>query len=103
MNYPANIIHKAYHSLVDKISDILEAKDFKRLRRACYQEIQAPTSTLPKSLADELKPTNSLDDMVDVLALSPYWKWSDTRLLQALISASRSPEAEALLEQFKKT
>ena len=39
--------------------------------------------------------------MLDVLALSPYWNWFDTRLLQALVSASGSPEAEAMLEQFK--
>ena len=76
-------------------------KDFKKLRRACYQEISAPTSTLPKSLLHELKPTKSLDDMLDVLALSPYSNWVDTRLLQALVSASGSSEAEAMLEQFK--
>ena len=33
--------------------------------------------------------------------MSPYWNWFDTRLLQALVSASGSSEAEALLKQFK--
>ena len=99
--YPAYEIHKAYHRLTGEISDILATKDFKKLRRACYQEISAPTSTLPKSLVEELKPTKSLDDMLDVLALSPYWNWFDTRLLQALASASGSREAEGMLEQFK--
>ena len=79
----------------------MATKDFKKLRRACYQEISAPTSTLPKGLVHELKPTKSVDDMLDVLALSPYWNWFDTRLLEALVSASGSPEAEAMLEQFK--
>ena len=79
----------------------MATKNFKKLRRACYQEISAPTSTLPKSLVQELKPTKSVDDMLDVLALSPYWNWFDTRLLQAVVSASGSPEAEAMLEQFK--
>ena len=101
VKYPVNEIHKAYHKLTGEISDILAAKNFKKLRRACYQEISAPTSTLPKSLVEELKPTKSLDDMLDVLALSPYWNWFDTRLLEALVSASGSPEAEAMLEQFK--
>ena len=41
--------------------------------------------------------------MLDVLAPSPYWNWFDTRLLQALVSASRSPEAEQWLESFKAT
>ena len=71
------------------------------MRRACYEEIRAIDSTLPDSLIQDLKPTKSLNDMLDVLALSPYWNWFDTRLLEALVSASRSPEAEELLEQFK--
>ena len=96
-----NEIHKAYHRLTGEITDILATKNFKKLRRACYQEISAPTSTLPEDLIDELKPTKSVDDMLDVLALSPYWNWFDTRLLEALVSASGSREAEAMLEQFK--
>ena len=96
-----NEIHKAYHRLTGEITDILATKNFKKLRRACYQEISAPTSTLPEDLVDELKPTKSVDDMLDVLALSPYWNWFDTRLLEALVSASGSSEAEAMLEQFK--
>ena len=40
--------------------------------------------------------------MLDVLAVSPYWNWFDTRLLQALVSASGSAEAEALLQNFKR-
>ena len=71
------------------------------MRRALYAEIHSVDSTLPESLANKLQVTKSLDDTLDVLALSPYWNWFDTRLLQALVSASGSAEAEALLEQFK--
>ena len=99
--YPVSEIHKAYHKLTGDITDILETKNFKKLRRACFQEISLPTSTLPKSLIEDIRPTNTLDDMLDVLALSPYWNWFDTRLLQAVVSASGSPEAEMMLEQFK--
>ena len=95
-----NEIQAAYQILTGKISDILAGINFKKLRRACFQEIRAPTSTLPESLVQELKATESLDDMLDVLALSPYWNWFDTRLLQALVSASGSPEAEKLLKNF---
>ena len=101
VKFSTSEIHTAFQTLTGRITDILATKDFKKLRRACYQEIRAPTSTLPESLVEKLKPTKSLDDMLDVLALSPYWNWFDTRLLQAPASASGSPEAEAMLEQFK--
>ena len=96
-----NEIHKAYHKLTGEITDILATKNFKKLRRACLNEISLPTSTLPKSLQQDIRPTNTLDDMLDVLALSPYWNWFDTRLLQALVSVSGSPEAEMMVKRFK--
>ena len=98
-------INAAYNKMTSNIAVILENKsvNFKVLRRACIQEIHALGSTLPKSLVDKIKPTISLDEMLDVLAQSPYWNWFDTRLLQALVSASGSPEAEEWLESFKAT
>ena len=98
-------ISAAYNKMTSHIVAILETTNinFKRLRRACIQEIHTLGSTLPKSLVHKIQPTKSLDDMLDVLALSPYWNWFDTRLLQALVSASGSPEAEEWLETFKAT
>ena len=89
-------INAAYNKMTSNIAVILETKsvNFKVLRRACIQEIHSLGNTLPKSLVDKIKPTTSLDEMLDVLAQSPYWNWFDTRLLQALVSASGSPEAE---------
>ena len=91
--------------MTSNIAVILETKNikFNNLRRACIQEIHALGSTLPKSLVHKIQPTRSLDELLDVLVPSPYWNWFDTRLLQALVSASGSLEAEEWLEIFKKT
>ena len=91
----------AFQRLIAKITDLLPAKDFRKLRRACYQEIQAPDSTIPESLMESLHPTESLDDMLDVLAKSSYWNCHDLRLLQAIVIASGSEDAEKLLNDFK--
>ena len=98
-------INAAYNKMTSTIAVILETKNvkFNNLRRACIQEIHALGSTLPKSLVHKIQPTKSLDELLDVLARSPYWNWFDTRLLQALVSASGSLEAEEWLENFKKT
>ena len=60
-------------------------------------------SNLPQSLVPKIQKTVTLDEMLDVFSGSPYWNWFDTRLLQALVSASGSPEAEEWLEIFKLT
>ena len=89
--------------MVSSIESILENQNFARLHRACIREINSLGSTLPNSLVPTIWSTTSLDDMLDVLSQSPYWNWFDTRLLNALVAVSESPEAEELLESFKAT
>ena len=89
--------------MTSEIESILELRKFSKLRRACVQRINSLGSNLPRSLVPKIQNTATFDDMLDVLAQSPYWNWFDTRLLQALVSASGSPEAEQRLESFKAT
>ena len=89
--------------MTSKIERILETQKFPTLRRACVQRISSLGSNLPRSLVPKIQHTTTLDEMLDVLAPSPYWNWFDTRLLQALVSASGSPEAEEWLKVFKAT
>ena len=96
-------VESAFTRMTSQIETILELQKFPKLRRACIQRISSLGSNLPHSLIPKLQHTTTLDDMLDVLAPSPYWNWFDTRLLQALVSASGSPEAEEWLESFKAT
>ena len=89
--------------MTSEIESILELQRFPKLRRACVQRISSLESNLLCSLIPKIQHTATLDDMLDILAPSPYWNWFDTRLLQALVSASGSPEAEEWLENFTKT
>ena len=88
--------------MASEIENILEAQKFSKLRRACVQRVNSLGSNLPQSLVAKIKSTATLDDLLDLFSESPYWNWFDTRLLQALVSASGSPEAEEWLESFKK-
>ncbi|XP_065903145.1 uncharacterized protein [Dysidea avara] len=102
--FPINwSISRAYGKLTSNVGILLESKRFEQLRRACVQEVNSLGSTLPKSLVPKIQQTKSLNDMLDVLAQSPYWNWFDIRLLQALVTASGSAEAEEWLESFKAT
>ena len=96
-------VESAFVRMTSEIESILELQKFPKLRRACIQRINSLGSNLPHSLVPKIQNTTTFDDMLDVLAQSPYWNWFDTRLLQALVSASGSPEAEKWLESFKAT
>ena len=96
-------IESAFTRMTSKIESILELQKFPKLRRACVQRISSLGSNLPRSLVPKIQHTTTLDDMLDLLAPSPYWNFFDTRLLETLVSASGSPEAEEWLESFKAT
>ena len=96
-------VESAFTRMTSEIESILELQKFPNLRRACVQRINSLGSNLPHSLVAKIRHTATLDDMLDVFSESPYWNWFDTRLLQALVSASGSPEAEQWLESFKAT
>ena len=96
-------IESAFTRMTSKIESILELQKFPKLRRACVQRISSLGSNLPRSLVPKIQHTTTLDDMLDLLAPSPYWNFFDTRLLETLVSASGSPEAEEWLESFKTT
>ena len=104
IKFSANLnIESAFTRMTSKIESILELQKFPKLRRACVQRISSLGSNLPRSLVPKIQHTTTLDDMLDVLAPSPYWNFFDTRLLETLVSASGSPEAEEWLESFKAT
>ena len=94
-------ITSAFTKLTSEVENVLEVQKFSKLRRACIQKINSLGSNLPQSLIPKIQHTTNLDDMLDLFAQSLYWNWFDTRLLQALVSASGSPEAEDMLEAFK--
>ena len=89
--------------MTSEIENILEFQKFPKLRRACVQRINSLGSNLPRHLVPKIQRTVTLDDMLDVFSGSPYWNWFDTRLLQTLVCASGSPEAEEWLDGFKAT
>ena len=96
-------IESAFTRMTSEIESILEFQQFPKLREACVQRINSLGSNLRRSIIPKIQCTVTLVDMLDVFASSPYWNWFDTRLLQALVSASGSPEAEQWLESFKAT
>jgi len=96
-------IESAFTRMTTQIEELLEVKKFSTFHRACILRINSLGNNLPRSLVPKIQQTHSLDDMLDVLAQSPYWNWFDTRLLQALVSASGSSEVEEWLKSFKAT
>ena len=95
-------IRMAFVRLVSSITEHLEKVKFTTMRRACILQIKTPTGAkLSPAVVEKINATKTLDDLLDTLALSPYWSWIDVRLLEALVAASGSTTAETILFNYK--
>ena len=97
-------ITEAYLFLTSNVSNLIQSGNFYTIRRACIEQTNTPNGAqLSPDLEKKIVATDKLDVLLDTLALSPYWSWIDLRLLQAVVIASGSTEANNLLINYKKT
>ena len=49
----------------------------------------------------EIKASDDLNELFDVLAWSPYWNWINIRILTKMVDVSGVDEAMELVERYK--
>ena len=95
-------IRKAFIALQSRMSIILRKTNYFVLRRACLAQIHSPGGAeLPDDLVCEIKAAKNFDNLLDVLVSCPYWSWIDLRIMEAMITASGSSQAQGLLNNYK--
>ena len=95
-------ISEAFLYLTSNISKLLQKEDFYSIRRSCIEQINTPSGAqLSPDMVQKIKSTKDLDSLLDTVAMSPYWSWIDLRLLEAMVTASGSLRAKALLTDYR--
>jgi len=95
-------ITSAFIHLTSNVTKHLKKAEFIMLRRACILQTKTPRGAkLTPELVEKISTAKNLDDLLDTLAISPYWSWIDLRLLEAMTVASESVIGEALLKSYK--
>ena len=96
-------IPAAFAQLTGEISKLLRKADFYALRRAIVQHKNVPKGVqFPDDLYQKIQDSDSLDTLLDLLAVSKHWNWIDLRLLEALTASSGIREAKDLVNKYKK-
>ena len=76
---------------------------FFMLCRACLENVNIIGGVvLPEALVAEIKTTEHLDDLFDVLSTSPYWNWMNIRMLVKMANVSDQPAAVKLIQRYRK-
>ena len=99
-------IDSAFSALTSNICAIFKSHhnlDFYSLRRACFENVNTLFgATIPGELIDQIRSTDNLNDLFDVLALSPsYWSWINIRILKKMAAVSCLDEANQLIEKYE--
>ena len=95
-------ISSAFVCLTSNVTEGLSTAKFISIRRACISQTKTPGGAqFSPDVEEKIKSSAHLDDLLDVLADSPYWSWIDLRLLEALVAASGSSKGETLISSYK--
>ena len=95
-------VGKAFIALQTKMKILFRKADYSNLRIACIAQKNNPDGAeLSQVLVGEIKAAENIDELIDVLVCSPYWSWIDLRIMEAMVVASDSSQAQELLDNYK--
>ena len=97
-------IDDAFIKLSVAVTDIIQHSNFNRLQRACIEKARSP-KMLNKSdqVIPVIKEAQSFQTLCLMLADTTYWNFLDTRMMEAMVTASMIPAAQETIENFKHT
>ena len=97
-----NDVGKAFIALQTKLKALFKRADYGDLRRACIAQMRNPGGAkLSPKLVKQISARQNIDDLFDLLVCCPYWSWIDIRMLEAMVIASDSSQADELLSNYK--
>ena len=97
-------IENAFTKLSAYVTTLIQNTNFPSLQRACIEKAKSP-SMLHKSneIVPVIKEAQSFQVLCSMLADTTYWNILDTRMMEAMATASMIPAAQVAIENFKKT
>ena len=97
-------IDDAFTKLSAYVTTLIQNTNFPSLQRACIEKAKSPRM-LHKSneIIPAIKEAQSFQVLCSMLADTTYWNILDTRMMEAMATASMIPAAQVAIENFKKT
>ena len=86
---------------MDKIFDVLNKEDFRKVRRKCLENLNVPGGiSLSADIMLKISSTKDLYDLFEIMCLcKAYWNWMNIRIIEKM--AGNSVEAKTLIDQYK--
>ena len=98
-------VEDMFLQLTDAIGGFLKSSncEFTLLRGACIKSDKsaAKKSNIPNDLFKKLNATNNLDELMEVLIVSPLCNWLNVRVFERMVAVSNQQEAKELIDKYK--
>ena len=72
------------------------------MQEACIETAQSPNNLVSENFTSSIVEVKTFNDLFLTLAKSTHWNFLDTRMMEAMVTASMIPAAQQSLENFKK-
>ena len=102
---PDEDIDSAFLKLSSHIKTIIENSGckFNILQDACLEKALSPNACISGEIVPKIEQVNSFQALCTTLTKAQHWNFLDTRMMEAMVTASMIPAAQETLQNFKKT
>ena len=95
-------VGEAFIVLQSNMITLLKGSNYFNLRRACIAQMHNPGGAkLSKQWVDKISTAENIDDLFDLLVLTPYWSWIDIRIMMMMVAAAQNSQAQELLDNYR--
>ena len=100
---PDENIQRAFTKLSAGVKNIIRSSNFNVMQEACMEEAKSPNNIFSANFISTIEQVDkTFDDLFYTLTKSDHWNFLDTRMMEAMVTASMVPAAQQSLENFKK-
>ena len=99
---PDEDIDCAFTRLSAGIKMIIRNANFTVMQEACIEKAQSPRNFVFDSFISSIVNVKTFNDLCLTLSKSTHWNFLDTRMMEAMVTASMVPAAQQSLENFKR-
>ena len=102
---PEEDIDYAFSRLSSGIKTMIENSGckFNILQDACLEKALSPKTCISGEIVPKIGQVNSFQALCTTLTKAQHWNFLDTRMMEAMVTASMIPTAHETLQNFKKT
>ena len=99
---PNKDMERAFTRLSAGVKHIIQNSNFNVMQEACIEKALSPKNLVSENFISSIEQVETFNRLYVTLTKGAQWNFLDTRMMEAMVTASMIPAAQQSLENFKK-